>query len=123
MEEQNKERQVPDLKLDEQQRVAKQSIEVPLKINGKDATVEIKKLSTGVRNKISSDCSTTKIIAGQPSITVNEEEVQEKILTACIVKAPFDHTLQGIKDLPSDVSDYLFEEYRNFAEPTDKKKD
>lgn len=123
MEVQNKERQVPDLKLDEQQRVAKQSIEVPLKINGKDATVEIKKLSTGVRNKISSDCSTTKIIAGQPSITVNEEEVQEKILTACIVKAPFDHTLQGIKDLPSDVSDYLFEEYRNFAEPTDKKKD
>jgi len=123
MEEEKQEKQIPDLKLDEQQRIAIQSIDVPLKINGKDAVVVIKKLSTGVRNKISSECTQTKILGGQPSITVNESEIQEKILSACIVSAPFDISLKGIKDLPAEVSDYLFEEYREFAEPSDKKKD
>lgn len=117
------ENQVPDLKLDEQQRIAVQSIDVPLLINGKDAVVTIRKLSTGVRNKIRSECTQTKILAGQPSITVNDTEIQEKILYACIVKAPFDKTLSGIKELPAEVSDYLFDEYNKFAEPTDKKKD
>ena len=117
------ERQVPDLRLGDKQQVREQKIEIPLKINGKDAKVEIKKLSTGERNKIRSDCTKTKILGGQPNITVNDSEIQERILAACIVTAPFDSSLNGIKLLPAEVSDYLFEEYTEFAEPTDKKKD
>jgi len=116
-------RQVPDLKLDEQQRISIQTIDVPLLINGKDAVVTMKKLSTGVRNKIRSECTQTKIIGGQPSITVNDAEIQEKILFACIVKAPFEKILSVIKELPADVGDYLFGEYNEFAEPSEKKKD
>lgn len=118
-----KETQIPDLKLDEQQRITIQTIDVPLLINGKEAKVIIRKLSTGARNKIRSECTQTKILAGQPSVTVNDAEIQEKILFACIVKAPFEMSLSGIKELPAEVSDYLFEEYNNFAEPTGKKKD
>ncbi len=123
MEKEKQEKQVPDLKLDEQQKIVVQSTQVPLLINGENRFVEIKKLSTGVRNKISSECTQTKVIGGQPSVTVNDTEIQEKILSACIVKAPFDSTKNGIKELPAEVSDYLFDEYNNFAEPTDKKKD
>jgi len=119
----NKEKQVPDLKLDEQQKIVVQSVEVPLKINGTEAKVTLRKLSTGVRNKIRSECTQTKIIGGQPSVTINDVEIQEKILNACILKAPFDTTKNGIRELPAEVSDYLFEEYNNFAEPSDKKKD
>jgi len=116
-------KQVPDLKLDEQQKIVVQSIEVPLLINGKEVNITLKKLSTGVRNKISSECTQTKIIGGQPSITVNDVEIQEKILNASILKAPFDTTKNGIKELPAEVSDYLFAEYNKFAEPSAKKKD
>ena len=117
------EKQIPELKLDDQQKVSIQTIDIPLKINGKDAVVTIKKLSTGVRNKIRSECTDTKIIAGQPSIRVNDAEIQEKILHACIHKAPFDTSLVNIKELPAEISDYLFNEYNEFAEPSDKKKD
>jgi len=119
----NQENQVPNLKLDEQQRVSIQTKDIPLRINSKDAKVVIKKLSTGVRNKIRSECTQTKIIGGQPNITVNDSEIQEKILTACIVEAPFGKTFNDIKELPAEVSDYLFDEYNRFAEPSDKKKD
>jgi len=80
-------------------------------------------LNTGVRNKIRGECTDTKIIAGQPSIRVNDAEIQEKILHACIHKAPFDTSLVNIKELPAEISDYLFNEYNEFAEPSDKKKD
>ena len=114
---------IPDLKLDEQQRVSVETIDVPLLINGKDAKVTIRKLSTGVRNRIRSESAKTKVLAGQPVITVDDTEIQEKILFACIEKAPFDKTMNGIKDLPAEVSDYLFEKYMEFTEPTLKKKD
>ena len=123
MEKEKQEKQVPDLKLDEQQRIQIQSVEVPLLINGEEAKVKIRKLSTGVRNKIRSECTQTRVIGGQANVIVNDMEIQEKILNACIVKAPFDTTMKGIKELPAEVSDYLFNEYNEFAEPTDKKKD
>jgi len=119
----NQEQQVPNLKLDEQQRIVIQTIKVPLLINKKEALVTIKKLSTGVRNKIRGECTKTRIIAGQPNITVDDSEIQEKILTEAIVEAPFDKSLTGIKELPAEVTDYLFGAYTEFAEPSLKKKD
>ncbi len=121
--EKNQKKQVPDLKLDEQQRIVDQTRDIPLKINGKEAIVKIRKLKTGVRNKIKSECTKTKFIGGQPSITVNDTEIQEKILSECIVSAPFDSSVSGIKLLPAEISDYLFDEYTEFAEPTEQKKD
>ena len=121
MKEQNQ--QVPDLKLDEHQKISVQTKEIPLLVNGQEAKVVIKKLSTGVRNRIRSECSQIKIIGNQQSVTVNDAEIQEKILFACIVEAPFEKTLNNIRELPAEVSDYLFEEYNKFAEPTLKKKD
>jgi len=123
MEDQEEKRQVPDLKLGEKQQVRDQKIDIPLKINGKETNITIKKLNTGIRNKIRSECTQTKIIGGQPSVKVDDTEIQEKILSACIVQAPFDTSLSGIKELPAEVSDYLFEKYNEFAEPSSKKKD
>ncbi len=121
--EEQKEKQVPNLALGEKQQVRDQKKDIPLLINGKETKITIKKLSTGVRNKIRSECTVTKIIGGLPNVKINDQEIQEKILSACIVQAPFDCSVNGIKLLPADVSDYLFEEYTRFAEPTDEKKD
>ncbi len=118
-----KERQVPNLALGEKGQVRDQTKEIPLLINGKETKITVKKLSTGVRNGIRSECAVTKIVGGQPNVKIDDREIQEKILSACIVQAPFDFTVSGIKALPSDVSDYLFNKYNEFAESTDEKKD
>jgi len=112
---------IPNLEIDAKNRIIEQTKKVPLKINGQEIEITIRKLSTGIRNQIRSECTKTTILGGQPQVKVNELEIQEKILSKTIIDAPFDFTVEGIKKLPVEVTDYLFEEYTNFAEPTLKK--
>jgi len=113
--------ETPNLKIDAKNRIIEQTKKVPLKVNDKDVLITIRKLTTGVRNRIRSECTKTTILGGQPQVKVDELEIQEKILAKAIVEAPFDITVDGIKKLPCEVTDYLFEEYSSFAEPTLKK--
>lgn len=112
---------IPNLGIDAKNRIVEQTKDIPLLINSKEVLITIKKLSTGVRNKIRSECTKTSILGGQPQVKVDETEIQEKILSWAIIKAPFDTSVEGIKQLPCEVSDYLFEEYNQFAEPIQKK--
>jgi hypothetical protein len=112
---------VPNLNIDAKNRIMEETKEVPLMVNGTKVKITLKKLTTGVRNKIRSECTKTTILAGQPQVKVDETEIQEKILAQAIISAPFDTSVEGIKKLPYEVTDYLFEEYRNFAEPDQKK--
>ena len=114
--------QIPDLQIDAKNRIIEQTKDIPLLINGKEVLIKIRKLDTGTRNKIQSECTQIKILGGQPQVKVDETEIQEKILAKAIIEAPFEITVAGIKLLPCDVTDYLFGEYRDFAEPTNKKK-
>jgi len=116
------EKNVPNLEIDAKNRIIDQTKKIPLLVNGKEELVIIKKLSTGIRNKIRSECSKTSIVGGQPQVKIDETEIQEKILVKAIVEAPFNIDIDTIKSLPTEVADYLFEEYREFAEPSIKKK-
>lgn len=112
---------IPDLQIDAKNRIIEQTKEIPLLINGKDEMITIRKLNTGIRNKIKSECTKTTILGGQPQVKIDESEIQEKILSKAIVKAPFETGIEDIKKLPADVTDYLFDEYNEFAEPSEKK--
>jgi len=113
---------IPKLGIDAKNRIIEQTIKVPLIINEEEVLITIRKLNTGVRNKIRSECSKTTILGGQPQVKVDETEIQEKILAKAIVEAPFEISVEVIKTLPADVTDYLFNEYTKFAEPLQKKK-
>ena len=115
------EQNIPDLQIDAKNRIIDETKEIPLKVNGKDLFVTITKLNTGTRNKIKSECTKTTILGGQPQIKIDETEIQEKILSKSIVKAPFETSVEDIKKLPAEVTDYLFNEYNEFAEPSEKK--
>ena len=117
-----KERRIPQINI-EGKRIVEETKEVPLIINGIEEKIVLRKLRTGERNKIRSEVTKTTMMGGMPKVEVNESEIQEKILHLAIIKAPFDTSIQGIKNLPAEVTDYLFDEYTKFAEPTDKKKD
>ncbi len=114
---------IPDLKLDAKNRIIEQTKKIPLLISGAEGFVVIRKLNTGTRNKIRSECTNVKILGGQPQVKVDESEIQEKILAKAIIETSFefDVTVESIKKLPCEVTDYLFNEYSKFAEPTLKK--
>ena len=112
---------IPDLGIDAKNRIIEQTKKIPLLVNGEDNHIMIRKLSTGTRNKIRSECTKTTIIGGQPSVKVDETEIQEKILSQAIIEAPFEINIAVIKSLPCEVTDYIFDEYSLFAEPIEKK--
>lgn len=112
---------IPNLRIDAKNRIIEQTKKVPLKINGSIVEITIKKLDTGTRNKIRSECTKTTVLGGQPQVKVDDTEIQEKILSQAIVEAPFETTVDDIKKLPAEVTDYLFMVYQEFAEPTQKK--
>lgn len=115
--------EIPKLEIDAKNRIVIQTKDIPLNVNGKEVLIKIRKLSTGQRNKIESQCTTIKIVNGMQNVTVDGSQVQELILEQAIVEAPFETTVNAIKELPAEVTDYLYREYREFAEPSSKKKD
>lgn len=116
-----KEIKVPNLQIDAKNRIIVETKKIPLMVNDKEIFVTIKKLNTGERNKIRAECTKVKMMGGVPQVSVNETEIQEKILFRAITDAPFETSIEDIKKLPSDITDYLFNEYNQFAEPTEKK--
>jgi len=113
--------ELPNLEIDAKNRIVEQTKKIPLLVNGKEIMITIRKLTTGVRNKIRSECTKTTILGGQPQVKIDESEIQEKILVKAIVEAPFEIDLDTIKNIPCEVMDYIFEEYSKFAEPSQKK--
>lgn len=122
VEENKQQTEIPNLEMDAKNRIIEQTKKIPLKINGEEVEITIRKLKTGIRNKIRSECTTVRVLGGQQQINVNSQEIQEKILAETIVDAPFETTVADIKNLPSEVTDYLSDEYNKFAEPDSKKK-
>lgn len=116
---------MPIMEINAKNQIVEQTKDIPLMIKRDDAEVEemitIRKLNTGIRNRIKSECTKTTILGGQPQIKIDESEIQEKILAEAIIKAPFLTTVADLKKLPADVTDYLFEAYNEFAEPSEKK--
>ena len=112
---------IPNLGIDAKNRIIEQTKQIPLLVNAQEVFITIRKLSTGMRNKIRSECTKTTVLGGQPQVKIDELEIQEKILAQAIIEAPFEISVDMIKKLPCEVTDYIFEEYSKFAEPTLKK--
>ena len=116
---------MPIMEINAKNQIVEQTKDIPLTIKRGDKEVEemitIRKLNTGIRNRIKSECTKTTILGGQPQIKIDESEIQEKILSEAIIKAPFETSVADLKKLPADVTDYLFEAYNEFAEPSEKK--
>ncbi|MBT7402273.1 hypothetical protein HN777_00605 [Candidatus Woesearchaeota archaeon] len=113
---------IPQLKI-EDGKVVEDTISVDIVVNDNTEHVVMKKLSSGEAGKIRSAHVKTRYLAGQPSMNVDESALKDGLLQAAIVSAPFEHDLEGIKNLPDDVNTYLFTAWSNFSNPTPAKKD
>lgn len=113
---------IPQMKI-EDGKIVEETMSLDIIVNGKPEKIILKKLSSGERSKITSSCTKTKYLAGQPQIDVNNAEIESALLSAAIVSAPFPSDIAGIKALPSDVTDYIMAAWVEFTSPTNAKKD
>ena len=113
---------IPQLKITEG-KIVEETMSIDLVVNEKTEQIVMKKLSSGEAGKIRALHVKTKYLAGQPSMQVDENGLKDALLQASIVSAPFPYDLEGIKNLPDDVNNYLFSQWSEFTNPTPEKKD
>lgn len=114
--------EIPEIKI-ENGKIIEETMNFDLIVNGERKEVVMRKLPSGVRGRVKNACTKTKYIAGQPSIDINEAELEAQLIQAAIVSAPFPHDINGIKNLPSEVTDYLMVKWTDFTGVTPAKKD
>jgi hypothetical protein len=114
------EKNIPEMRM-EGNKVVLTEIVIPIKINGELKEVKMRKLPSGIRNQIKKKYAKTSHNGREPTIDIDEGGYQEETLHKAIIEAPFDTSLDAIKELPSEITDYLFLEYVEMAEPSEKK--
>jgi len=71
---------MPIMEINAKNQIVEQTKDIPLMIKRDDKEVEemitIRKLNTGIRNRIKSECTKTTILGGQPQIKIDESEIQ-----------------------------------------------
>lgn len=97
--------------------------DVSINFNGKEDIVRIKKISFGDNLDIRQKCSKISIIGGQERIEVDQQKLSEECLLKSIIKAPFQVTLQEIRDLDMETGERLLEVYREINTFDTKKKE
>lgn len=102
-------------------KVVVETKDVPLIVNKKESIVKMRKVTAGERRDLVKKSSSIKVVGNQPSGTVDMVEYQIGMLVAVIIEAPFELTRKSIEDLPSEIVEYLYDEYSEFADL--KKKD
>lgn len=98
-------------------------MDVPIEYNGKEEIVRVKKISFGDNLDIRQKASKITVIGGQEKIEVDQQKLSEECLLKSIIKAPFEITIQGIRDLDIEVGEKLLEAYREINTFTLKKKE
>ena len=97
--------------------------DVSIDFNGKQEIVRIKKISFGENLDIRQKCSKISVIGGQERVEIDQQKLSEECLLKSIIKAPFNVTLQEIRDLEMEVGEKLLEVYREVNTFDSKKKD
>lgn len=114
--------EIPEIKI-ENNEVVLEDLEIPLKINGEVQMIKMRKLPSGERNQIRKKYTKTSYKGREPTTEIDEVGYQEETLSKAIVNAPFDSSVEGLRKISGEVLDYLFIQYVEGAEPSEKKND
>ena len=98
-------------------------VDIPITYNGKEDIVRIKKISFGDNLDIRQKCSKITVIGGQEKIEIDQQKLSEECLLKSIIKAPFNITLQEIRDLEMEIGEKLLEVYHEINTFSPKKKE
>lgn len=74
-----------------------------------DLTVEIKKLTFGEYSDLQDEIANVKMVGNQQIVNASVGKAKILMLVKGIKKAPFPITIEGIRNIPCDLGDYLFD--------------
>ncbi len=111
--------EIPSLSISDN-KIVLETKEIPLIVNEAEVKITIQKLPAGKKREIIKSNAQTKIVGQQVSGNIDSVGYQISLLTNVIIKAPFTIDELTISSLPSEVLDYLFEEYDTWATPKKK---
>ncbi len=111
---------VPSLRMDAG-KILVDTIDVPLEVDGETKSVKMRKITAGEKQELIKKTASVKVVGTQQTGTMDAVGYQIGLLADVIVEAPFPHTLNDLRNLPDEITEYLFEEYSAFS--NGKKKD
>jgi len=103
--------------------VVKPTIKVPLDFNGNIVEITMEQLSAGKRRSVANKHLKTSLVGSQMQGSMDSMGFQIGVLSNVIIDAPFPTDEKTLGDFPGSVLDYLYAEYNQAFESSDKKKD
>ena len=94
---------------------------VEIEYEGKTEIVEMMKLNFGEDLSIRNKSTKVKVVGGQPDIKIDQENLTLDNLKTSITSAPFEITVEGIRDLDKDVAENLLVAFNELNTPSKKK--
>lgn len=95
--------------------------EIPIMWKGRKETVVIKKLTFGEKGDIRDQSVETRLIGNIMQGTIHMAKFQQLAVWKSLVKAPFEISLKGVRNL-YELGDLLYEEVEKFSKMTESKK-
>jgi len=113
------ETQIPQINLSDN-KIVLGTFTVPLIVNEKEVEITMQKLPAGKKREVMKASAATKIVGQTVTGNVDAVGYQIGVLARVIISAPFTIDEPTISSLPSEVLDYLFEAYEEWASPKKK---
>ena len=95
---------------------------VPIEWNGEKVDVELRKLTFGEKNSVQEKAMKTKMIGHSMQVELSQAVLKEESLLVGIKHAPFEVSLDTIRNLPAETGDKLYEELSKLVTITPEKK-
>ena len=111
---------IPEIQLEEG-KIVLPTKDIPLVINGKEETITLQKLSSGVRRDLAKKHLNVKIVGQQVQGNMDPAGFQIGILSKVIIKAPFPINEEMIASFPDGALDYIYELYNEWTGDSKKK--
>ena len=78
--------------------------------DGKQEDVELKELTFGEYNDLMEEAAEVKLIGTTPQVKISHSKMKEFALLKAVTKAPFEKSIQAIRNLPRAIGDQLYAE-------------
>lgn len=111
---------VPRITISENE-IVLETKDIPLIVNDEEVVITLQKISAGARRELVKASANTKIVGTQVQGNMDAVGYQIGLLSKAIIKAPFPTDEKTISKLPTEVLDYVFEQYESWT--GNKKKD
>ena len=113
-------KKIPNLNIQDN-KIINETKDIKIFVNDVEDIVTIKKFTNAEFNAIIDKCINITNMGNQQKTDINNGEFRNMTISSAIVKASFDTSIEGIENLPYNITEYLFNEINDFNYEIEKK--